>query len=67
MIATTTYTYGTLAVIVQAGIVTRSDTELCVVGKKPNTAALVACGWKRIKAPTTYYSHGGTNPNRFTK
>lgn len=62
-----TYVYATRVVIVRAGIVTRSDTELCVVGKKPDIKVLMACGWKRMKAPTTYYAHGGTNPDRFTK
>ena len=47
------------------GIVTYSDTTICTVGQKPDTKALKACGWKKVTAPTTYYAHGGTNPQMF--
>ncbi len=63
-----TYTYDSLKVEVnEKGIVTHSDFDFCTVGKKADTKALKACGWKLNKSPTIYYSHGGTSPRMFIK
>lgn len=61
-----TYTFdGAKKVVIENGIVTHSDTTLCVVGQKPDLKALKACGWRNVKSPKTYYAHGGTNPQAF--
>lgn len=61
-----TYTYdGTKRVVIQNGLVTHSDTSLCVVGKKPDLKALKACGWRKVKTPTTYYAGGSKNSHNF--
>lgn len=61
------YEYDDKRVIVRDGIVVHSDTTLCQVGAKPNTAALKACGWRKAKTATVYYAHGGKTPHRFVK
>lgn len=61
-----TYTYDSKKVIIENGIVTHSDTELCQVGQKPNVKALIACGWKKVTSPKPSYIKG-TNGNSFSK
>ncbi len=62
------YTYDEKKVEVnEKGIVTHSDFDFCTVGKKADTKALKACGWRLKKSPAIYYSHGDTSPYMFSK
>ncbi len=63
---TQTYTYNGKKVIVENGIVTFSEFDHCKVGGKPDLKALRACGWTKQRKPAVYFSHGTSNPNRFT-
>jgi hypothetical protein len=62
---TQTYTYNEKTVTVVDGKVTSSDFSYCVVGDKPDTKALKACGYLLNKTPAIYYAGGSKNPQVF--
>jgi hypothetical protein len=58
---TTEYTHCDGLVIVTNGLVTHSNTPYCVVGQKPDTHYLKACGWSKQVSQAQHFVRTGAD------